>query len=239
MSRKTKQRTTGGGGSILALLWAGYSHFTTAKDLAPDANVVAKVLADPPSYLPWLIAAGFVLLFTWSFWPSDEEPEREGNATKTNGDKSPIQQTGDNGTNVARDQHNQLIEGDYISAPPKFSSKQEVNTLPPAMGGNQFLDLGGVSSLRISPPYSDIMVTMGLDEVPLKMHVPSTPGVQVFDSTFTILGGKTFVFDTGDNKRHTIEVAGAIFTVTLIEIDPRPVPKVAKAIRYTFSVKER
>lgn len=37
------------------------------------------MMADPPMWLPWLILALFVVLFTWGlFWPSpQDEPEEE------------------------------------------------------------------------------------------------------------------------------------------------------------------
>lgn len=41
------------------------------------------MLADPPIYLPWLIAAGSFCVLAWSLWPQakDEDEEKEPGAS--------------------------------------------------------------------------------------------------------------------------------------------------------------
>jgi len=91
MSRKNKQRITGGGGTGISFIWAAYSHLTTVKDLPKDASDLAKMIADPPLfYLPWLFAVGFVLLLAWSFWPSDEDDEGDDKGHTISGPNSAI-----------------------------------------------------------------------------------------------------------------------------------------------------
>jgi len=57
-------------GESVALLWGAYSFFTTARDIPDDAGELAKMLADPPLYLPWGIAAVFLLALVCAFWPA-------------------------------------------------------------------------------------------------------------------------------------------------------------------------
>lgn len=70
---RTKAKVAGPGGGTLALLWGVYSNVTTIVELPDKAGALAKVLADPPIYLPWLFLGAFVLVTVWAFWPSAAE----------------------------------------------------------------------------------------------------------------------------------------------------------------------
>jgi hypothetical protein len=75
--RRAKQKSLGFGGTGAGFLWGVYSAITTAKDIPQDAGWLAKMLADPPVYLPWLMAAIGIVILIWAFvWPSKpSEPE--------------------------------------------------------------------------------------------------------------------------------------------------------------------
>lgn len=72
--RNLRIRVTSGTITALSGLWSGYSHYTTAADLPQDASKLVTMLADPPIYLPWLIAAVTLVILSWSFWPAKHEP---------------------------------------------------------------------------------------------------------------------------------------------------------------------
>lgn len=54
-------------------VWSAYAVFNTAADLPKDATALARMLADPPIYLPWLILLGALAVFAWSMWPRKNE----------------------------------------------------------------------------------------------------------------------------------------------------------------------
>jgi hypothetical protein len=70
MGNRRKPGIVSGAGSLLASIWGAYSHATTLADLPNDAGEIAKMMADPPAYMPWLILAGSVIVLAWSLWPS-------------------------------------------------------------------------------------------------------------------------------------------------------------------------
>ena len=80
MPNRTKQRVVGGAGSVLGGIWSLYAAFTTAASLPTDAAGLAKMMADPPAYFPYLLLAVGVFVFAWSFWPAkqDEPPPETG-----------------------------------------------------------------------------------------------------------------------------------------------------------------
>lgn len=79
-----KVRVVSAIGEGLSGLWGFYSIFTTASDLPKDAGEFAKMMADPPIYLPWIIAATFLVALAWAFWPSKKKPIQ--NPTSPSGD---------------------------------------------------------------------------------------------------------------------------------------------------------
>ena len=76
-SSNAKTTIVGGAGSLLSALWGGYSHFTTIAQLPSDAGALAKMLVDPPIYIPWLIFAACLAALGWSFWPSEQRVDRD------------------------------------------------------------------------------------------------------------------------------------------------------------------
>src|SRR4051812_44573935 len=67
-------RATIGSGATLVTgaLWKAYSIYTTASDLPRDAGSLARMVADPPVYLPWLIVLAGMVVLVWSLWPDQE-----------------------------------------------------------------------------------------------------------------------------------------------------------------------
>lgn len=81
-------------GGLLAPIWGFYSITTTAQQLPEDASLFAKMLADPPIYLPWLLTSlvvGFWVYYIWFSRPvaSAEEEESTKFAALTHGENSP------------------------------------------------------------------------------------------------------------------------------------------------------
>lgn len=74
MTDRAKSLIISGSGTVLSILWGAYSIVKAASDLPKDASEFAKMLADPPMYLPWLILAGSVLILAWSLWPGKISP---------------------------------------------------------------------------------------------------------------------------------------------------------------------
>lgn len=90
MSSRTRPSIIGGVGSLITGAWGFYANFTTASQLPADASWIAKMIADPPVYLPWLAFAGFVVLLGWAIWPRDElRSESEATNITTSGQNSP------------------------------------------------------------------------------------------------------------------------------------------------------
>lgn len=73
MAKREKPKALGGGGTGLGLLWGAYSIVTTAKGIPEDAGWFVRMIADPPIYLPWLVAAIGLVVIIWAFfWPSND-----------------------------------------------------------------------------------------------------------------------------------------------------------------------
>lgn len=90
MRGKRNKYIGGGTGTVLAGVWAAYSKFTTARDLGDDAGWLAKMLADPPAYAPWLLVLACVLFLAWVFWKRDDADDEPSNLSqKTKGHGSP------------------------------------------------------------------------------------------------------------------------------------------------------
>lgn len=78
MSNRTRPRIVSGAGTLFSSLWVFYSNVNTAADLPKDASAFAKMIADPPIYMHWLILAASIFVFTWSIWPHrDSDPVNE------------------------------------------------------------------------------------------------------------------------------------------------------------------
>lgn len=65
---RTKPAIVGWAGTSLSGLWGVYAHYTTAAQLPEDATKLAKVLTDPPVYLPWLVLVAFIVFLANLFW---------------------------------------------------------------------------------------------------------------------------------------------------------------------------
>lgn len=131
MQRRAELRVIGAIGTTATLIWKLYSNLTTAAQLPSDAGALAKMLADPPVYLPWMILVGFVLLLGWSFWPkkkhaSDEEETMPSLPSSPN---SPVT-TGGAGTTIAQHHsgsgHNLAVAGDLTIGAKRFQMTDEI-----------------------------------------------------------------------------------------------------------------
>ena len=76
MGKKGNRLIGGSVGSILSGIWGVYSLFTAAKDLPANADWLAKMLADPPVYAPWLLFGVCVIFLAWVFWSRDDSSEK-------------------------------------------------------------------------------------------------------------------------------------------------------------------
>jgi hypothetical protein len=69
-----------------------YAAFTSAAQLPEDASNGAKMLADPPIWLPAALIALCVIALAWSLWPREDEaknPTDGGSTAQTKGTNSP------------------------------------------------------------------------------------------------------------------------------------------------------
>lgn len=124
------------------------------------------------------------------------------------------------------------------TVPSKFAAECEMTTAPTSLGGRSVIDLDGIATLRLMPPYSRTSVTVALDMVPIKHPNRIEPDAQITDVHLYIGQSKRFFFDTDHNKRHTMEAGGKIFIVTLREIELLQIEGVANPLRFRFAVKE-
>lgn len=88
MGKKRNRYLGGGVGALGSGAWGLYSNVTTIKDLPEDAGWIAKMIADPPVYAPWLLFIASVIFLAWVFWDrvSDEnDPPNQ----SSNGPNSP------------------------------------------------------------------------------------------------------------------------------------------------------
>lgn len=83
MGNRIKPRITGGVGTAVSTIWVAYSWYSTAAQLPADAEGFARMLADPPLYLPWIFLVGFACLLGWSLWPRPDEDGPENGASQT------------------------------------------------------------------------------------------------------------------------------------------------------------
>lgn len=228
MTNRTKQRAAGGGGTLLGLLWWVYSQATTAASLPADASAAAKMFSDPPIYLPWLVVAGSIIVLAWSFWPSKAPDEED--------DESRVIARGSNAVAVGK------LEGNLTyhahAAHPKFSGVFDIIAIPRHLGGVSTIDLDGVATLRLFPPYSIDTATLALDAVPMRQPDAIMPGAEFRNIQITTGNPRMFSFDTGPNRRHTMEAGGKVFIVTLRETEALNIQGVANPLKFVFAVKE-
>jgi hypothetical protein len=98
MLGKRNKYIGGGTGAIISAAWVGYSNFTTMRDLGEDAGWVAKMIADPPVYAPWLLLVVCLLFLAWVFWEHDEPENPPASTTNQTSQGSGNQLFGSIGT---------------------------------------------------------------------------------------------------------------------------------------------
>lgn len=59
--------------TAIMLVWGVYSTVTSIVEVPGKAQDFAKLLADPPAYLPWAFLVVFIGLSVWGLWPSGPE----------------------------------------------------------------------------------------------------------------------------------------------------------------------
>jgi hypothetical protein len=122
-----------------------------------------------------------------------------------------------------------------------FSETQSIKHWPPFLGGSHTLRLDNVATLRFHHPSSPHSVTLLLDVVPTDLAVQTSPGVSVDGAVMYRHAATTaqYLFDTDQNKRREIAVAGRTFLVTLLQIKRPNVAEVPNALEYVFGVSEK
>jgi hypothetical protein len=199
------------------------------------ANLVPDVLISRFSSLMtvedirfWGVVAVALFFGYWLVWALLRTPETpDAPSMVTSGSRSPIV-TGDNNH----------VGHNFINSPPKLTSTTIISTGPDDDFLAQFIDLGGLARLRLFMPYSDTMVTMILDSTPIRINPHADEGI-IVHAAAVFHGGMQYIFNVTDNQRHMIEVGGAQFAVSLLEIDASLAKPVEGTLRYTFSVVER
>ena len=134
-----------------------------------------------------------------------------------------------------RDQHQSLTRVTRTA----YDAIQSIKTLPTSLGGNDVLRLGTLATLRRRAPYSLEMVTLVLDAVP--MHLPGRADDKITVEDLSVTTGHlvTYVFDTAENKRHEISVAGRTYIVTLLESKKLDTPNHSNPIEWVFGITEK
>lgn len=121
-----------------------------------------------------------------------------------------------------------------------FSQTQSIKVLPPSLGGNDSLSLDNVAILRLHVPYSLTSVTLLLDVVPTSLPDQHNAALIVEGAQYyNQLSGKEYVFNTTNNKRYEIAVAGRVFIVTLLKVVKLNVENVPQALEYQFGISEK
>lgn len=83
MTKLNKPTIFSGAGSLLAFLWGAYGHLNTAADLPADLGKLGKLLADPPPYLPWAIAAILIAFVVYHLTRTPQVTASEGRTAQT------------------------------------------------------------------------------------------------------------------------------------------------------------
>ncbi len=124
-------------------------------------------------------------------------------------------------------------------APEKFNLEQTISNFPTINGQLSALKLGGLAIMTLGAPYSMTGVTMVLDVTPISLGRGTFDGAEMQNATLTLGNSKDLYFDTGENKRQIIAIAGSIFIVTLIGIYATPRHDFSRPLQFVFSVVEK
>lgn len=74
MAKLNKPTIVSSAGFLLASLWGAYGIVSSASDLPADLGTIRTLLADPPAYLPWLIAASFIAFLAYHLVRKTDDP---------------------------------------------------------------------------------------------------------------------------------------------------------------------
>ncbi len=133
------------------------------------------------------------------------------------------------------------VAGDKVVHERKlFSETQTIRLLPPSLGGNDVLSIDSIATLKTHSHGSATSITLLLDVVPTHLPDNSSDVVKTEGrQEYTHSKEAEYVFDSIKNKRHDIDIAGRVFTVSLLKISVLDVPNVSSAIEYLFGISER
>ncbi len=121
-----------------------------------------------------------------------------------------------------------------------FSQKQSIKTLPPGLGGIDYLNLDNVAILKHYFPSSSAKVTLLLDVVPTTLPDEHNKNSILEGAQYYNQSSETkYVFDKEKNNRHEIFVGGRNFIVSLLKIHELNIPNVPGALEYEFGISER
>lgn len=117
--RRKNRYLSSGAASLVTGFWGIYAHLNTAKDLPADARWLARVLADPPIYAPWLLFLVCIALLAWVLWHRDDA-DRSSGGPSTSGHNSPIV-SGNGNVIAAGGGAKAMIGNDYTGARGNFN----------------------------------------------------------------------------------------------------------------------
>ncbi len=120
-----------------------------------------------------------------------------------------------------------------------FSETQFIRLLPPSLGGKDTLNLDNLATLTSHVPYDERGITLLLNVVPVEEPPSQNKNLHVEGlKSYHHTKEQEYVFDTENNKGHTISAEGRVFKVTLITIRRLNVQNVSSPIEYEFGISE-
>jgi hypothetical protein len=166
---REKARVAGPGGSAVALLWGLYSNTTTLVELPDKAGTFAKLLADPPVYLPWMFLGAFVIVAIWAFWPSSTEPVAPRSASQSSSGSHSVNIGTNHGpVTVASPPPaaTQPARSPYGSGHPPINistnAMRGAEKLPPLRPNYRLTKLGSTVAANIEPPTEDRAINLAI-----------------------------------------------------------------------------
>lgn len=115
MGRKRNRYIGGGAGALGSGAWSLYSSLTTVKDLPDDAGWLARMIADPPVYAPWLLFGVCLIFLAWVFWHRQDADDDQSVDTNQS-------TTGPNSPNIGTAQN---VHINYAPPPPAPTQEQK------------------------------------------------------------------------------------------------------------------
>ena len=122
-----------------------------------------------------------------------------------------------------------LVSG-VLRTKPLYNSTQEIITYPPSMGGRSSMNLDNIASLDLLTADKGDQITLVLNATTLTL-----PNAEIITGQHP-----EFVFDSGANKRHQIQVEARKFLVTLLHVEAHPTPNFGWTPKvFVFGISEK